>query len=329
MDKYEVSFLDVMAPEVRSVIRQAGEPEFHVTFAESPDPQEQKKLLPNADFIITGTQPMTAEMIGAAARVRLIQKWGIGYDKIDLQAAARAGVPVAITFGANAGPVAEHAIALMLAVYRRLALVDRKIRDGVWLKAEMRSVCYQIAAKTVGIVGFGNIGRMVAHRLRGFDAQLLYTDIRRAHPISELSLAAKYVPLDELLARSDIVTIHAPLDDSTRHLIGPREFERMKRGSILINTARGGIVDEKALYEALVSGKLHGAGLDVHEREPVERSNPLLTLDQVVLAPHTGGGVFDNVEHVAQRCFGNMRLLLQGASLAPDDLIVPPRASAG
>ncbi len=324
MKTYEVSFLDVMAPNVRQAIAQAGQPEFNVTFADSGDAQAQNKLLPGADFIITGTQPMTKAMIAAAPRARLIQKWGIGVDKIDLDAARRAGVPVAITFGANAGPVSELAIALMLAVYRKLPLVDSKLRQGVWLKSEMRSVCYQISGKTVGLLGFGNIGRKVAHRLRGFDAEILNTDLRRADPETERDLRARHVPLEELLARSDILSIHVPLDASTRGMVGAKALERMKEGAIVINTARGGIVDEKALYQALVDGKIRGAGLDVFDREPPDPANPLLSLEQVVLSPHVGGGVFDNVDYVARRAFGNMRAVLEGGQISADDLIIAP-----
>jgi D-3-phosphoglycerate dehydrogenase len=326
MKTYEVSFLDVMARNVREAIADAGGPEFRVTFADSPDAEAQMKLLPGADFIITGTQPMTKAMFAAAPRLRLVQKWGIGVDKIDLEAARRAGVPVTITFGANAGPVSELAVGLMLAVYRKLPLVDAKLRQGVWLKSEMRSVCYQISGKRVGLFGFGNIGRTVAHRLRGFDADVTYFDLKRADPPTEKGLRARYVPFDELIAKSDILSVHVPLDASTRHAIDGRVLERMKDGAILVNTARGGIVDEKALYQALVAGKLRGAGLDVFEKEPPAPDNPLLCLEQVALSPHIGGGVFDNVDYVARRAFGNMRAILEGRSPAEEDTVVPPSA---
>ncbi|GAA4331272.1 2-hydroxyacid dehydrogenase [Pigmentiphaga soli] len=325
---YRVSFLDVMAPTVREAITAAMPEGFDIVFADSPEPDAQRALLPDADFVITGTQPFSADMFAAAPRVRLIQKWGIGYDKIDLEAARRAGVAVAITYGANAGPVAEHAIALMLAVYRRLPLIDRKLRQGVWMKAEMRSVCYQIAGKRVGLLGFGNIGRMVAHRLRGFDAEVVYHDLRRADPVTERALRARPVSLDELLAGSDILSIHVPLTAQTRGMIDAGALARMKRGAILINTARGGIVDEQALYASLAEGHLHGAGFDVFEQEPVDPANPLLTLDQFVGSPHSAGGVFDNVDYVARRAFGNMQALLQGEAISADDLIVPPGNAA-
>lgn len=322
--RYQVSFLDVMDPSVRAAITAAAPDEFNVVFADSGTPEAQMALMPDADFILAGWQPVTGAMIAAAPRLRLVQKWGIGYDKFDLDAARARGIPVAITFGANAGPVAEHAIALMLGVYRRLPYVDRKIREGVWLKSQMRSVCYQIAGKTVGLIGFGNIARMLAHRLRGFDATILYSSPRRAEAEVEQKLNARHVSQDELLASSDIVSLHAPLNDKTRGMIGAQAFARMKAGAIIINTARGGIIDEAALYQALVSGKLHGAGLDVFEREPADPANPLFQLEQVVASPHSGGAVMDNVGYVASRAFENMGRVLRGESIRAEDLIVAP-----
>ncbi|WP_316980337.1 2-hydroxyacid dehydrogenase [Shumkonia mesophila] len=322
MQTWKVNCLDVFVPAVRSEIEAVAPDGFHFRFAESYDRAEQMELAADADFLLVGTAPVDAEMIANAPKVKLIQKWGIGVDKIDLVAAKKAGIPVGITFGANAGPVAEQAILLMLAIYRRLPLVDRKMREGIWMKPELRSSCFQINGKTVGLIGFGNIGRMVAHRLRGFEAEILYYDPRRAHPVSERALGATYVSRDELLARSDIVSLHTPLTNETSNMINAETIAKMKDGAILVNTARGELVDEKALFDALSSGKLRGAGLDVLHDEPPSPDNPLLTLDQVTLTPHGGGGVFDNVENVARRALANMQLVLRDEPLAPDDAIV-------
>jgi D-3-phosphoglycerate dehydrogenase len=187
----------------------------------------------------------------------------------------------------------------------------------------MRSWCYQIDGKTVGIIGFGAIGRMVAHRLRGFDANIVYYDIVRPPQILERALRARYVPLDELLAMSDIVTLHTPLTELTNQMIDAAAIDRMKAGAVLINTARGEIVDEAALEQALVSGKLRGAGLDTFAVEPIRDGHPFLKLDNIVLTPHAGGGVFDNVENVARHALGNMVKVLEGVELAAPDVIVP------
>ncbi|OZI23775.1 dehydrogenase [Bordetella genomosp. 9] len=323
-EHYVVAFLDVMAPPVRTAIAAAAPAGFQVRFADSGEPEAQAALAREADFILAGWQPVTAAMIAAAPGLRMVHKWGIGYDKIDVEAARRHGVAVAITSGANAGPVAEHAIALMLAVYRRLPYVDRSTRAGVWLKSDMRSVCYQLAGKTVGLLGFGNIARMLAHRLRGFDVDIRYSSRRPADAETERRLNVRQVDMDELLACSDILSVHLPLTDQTRGIIGEAAILRMKDGAVIVNTARGGIVDEAALYRALADGKLGGAGLDVFDQEPASASNPLFTLDNVVVTPHGAGAVMDNVGYVASRAFGNMQRVLQGQPIDPADLVVAP-----
>jgi phosphoglycerate dehydrogenase-like enzyme len=329
MTQYTVSCLDVFTDAVQGVIRGVAPAEFEFRFAKSYDKAEQTDLVAAADFILVGGATLSRDMIERASRARLVQKWGIGVDKIDLDAARERGLPVAITAGANASPVAELAVGLMLAVYRRIALADRRMREGTWVKAEMRSWCYQIDGKTVGIIGFGAIGRMVAHRLRGFDANILYYDIVRPPQILERALRAKFVPFDELIAKSDIVTLHTPLTDLTDKMIDGEVIGRMKPGAVLINTARGEIVDEAALAAALRSGKLRGAGLDTFEEEPIAKDHPFLKLDNMVLTPHAGGGVFDNVENVARHALGNMVKVLDGAALAAPDVIVPAGPGIG
>ena len=318
-----VACLDVWAPAVREVVRQTAPAELDLHFAKTYDDAEQFSLVEQAEFLLPGWAAVTEPMLAHAKKLRMIQKWGIGYDRIDVDAARRLGIPLAITAGSNAGPVAELAIALMLGVYRRLPYVDRAMRNGQWPKAEMRETCFQIAGKTVGLVGFGNIGRMLARRLRGFDARVIYFDARPADRELELALGASYVPLAELLAQSDIVSLHAPFTPQTAKMINAASIATMRDGAILINTARGELVDEQALYDALVSGKLRGAGLDAFDPEPPAADNPLLTLDQVVVTPHAGGGVFDNVENVARHALGNITRFLRGEPLAPADVVIP------
>ncbi len=318
---YKVAFLDVMDAKVQAEIRSELPPDFSIDFAETLDRREHMTMIKDADFILT-TLTVDAEMIRAAPKLKLLHKWGIGVDKFDLDAARAARVPVAITFGANAGAVSEHTLMLMLATYRRLALADRKLRDGVWLRSQLRAQAYQLSGKTVGLFGFGNVGRMVAHRLAGFDVQILYHDIRRAEMAVEKSLRATPVPFEELLARSDVVSVHVPLTKVTRGMVDAVAMAQMKTGAILINAARGEIVDEDALYDALVSGKLHGAGLDVYATEPADAANPLFKLDQVVVTPHTAGSVIDLVADIARHAFNNMQSVLSGRPLSPNDVIV-------
>lgn len=327
MAKQVVACLDVWSESVKQEVRDNAPPDFELRFAATYDAAEQLGLVKDCDLILVGGADLTGPMIEAAhPRVQFIQKWGIGVDKIDLATARRLGIPVAITGGANAVPVAELAVALMLAVYRRIPFADRNLREGRWLKPQMRGWCYQIDSKTVGLLGFGAIARMVAHRLRGFDCKVIYHDITRADHISERALNARWVPMEELIATSDILSVHVPLTKSTANVINADSIARMKDGAVIINTARGGIVDEQALHDALVSGKLRGAGLDTFGQEPPDPANPLLKLDNVVLTPHAGGGVFDNVGNVARHSMGNMVKVLAGQALSPADIVVPQKA---
>jgi D-3-phosphoglycerate dehydrogenase len=318
---YKVAFLDVMDAKVQAEIRSELPADFAIDFAETLDRREHMTMIRDADFILT-TLTVDAEMIRSAPKLKLLHKWGIGVDKFDLDAARAARVPVAITFGANAGAVSEHTLMLMLATYRRLSLADRRLREGVWMRPQIRAQAYQLSGKTVGILGFGNVGRMVAHRLAGFDVRILYHDIRRADMATERSLRATPVTLDELLTQSDVVSLHVPLTQVTRGMIGADALARMKQGAILVNAARGEVVDEPALYDALVSGKLHGAGLDVFDKEPADANNPLLKLDQVVVTPHIAGSAIDLVGDIARHAFRNMQSVLNGEPLPASDIIV-------
>lgn len=324
MNELRISSLDVWTPRIQEIVRQCLPDGFTIRFAASYDEEEQRKLAAEADFILTGWAAVSAAMMREAPRLRMIQKWGIGVDRIDLDEAEREGIVVAITAGGNASVVAEHAIMLMLAVYRRLSLVDRALREGRWLFSDMRERCFQIRGKTIGIVGLGHIGKMVARKLAGFEVSIVYYDPVRPEPALERALGVTYVNMDRLLADSDIVTLHLPGGAANRHLFGTAWLARMKRGAVLINAARGEIVDEQALYQALTSGHLMGAGLDVYEPEPPAAGNPLLALDQVVMTPHTAGSVLDNVENVARHAFGNMLKVLNGEPLKPADIVLFP-----
>lgn len=323
-----VACMDVWAPTVRAIVRHAAPPELELRFAASYDDAEQIELARHAEFLLPGFARVDARMLAQAGKLRMIQKWGIGIDSIDLDAVRKQGVALSITAGANAAPVAELAIALMLAVYRRIPYVNRAIREGRWPTPEMRETCFQITGKTVGLVGFGNIGRMLARRLQGFDAQVIYCATVPADAQTERALGVRFVPLPELLASSDILSLHAPLTAQTRKMVNAESIARMKDGAVLINTSRGGLVDETALYEALASGKLRGAGLDAFDPEPPARDNPLLTLDQVVVTPHAGGGVLDNVENVARHALGNIRRFVRGEPIASADIVIAARVPA-
>lgn len=287
------------------------------------DKKEHLALLADADYIITGGIPLTDEYIKSAKKLKMIQKWGIGVDKIDLAAAAEQNIPVYITAGANAIPVAELALALMFAVGRKIPYVDACMREGKWVKTQMRPQCHIIHGKTIGLLGIGNIAKEVAKMLRGFDnTNVIYYDVARLSEEEEKIYHVSYVSFGDLLKHSDILSIHVPLMPATRHMIDKEQLEMMKPGAIIINTARGGIVNEAALAEALQNGTIYAAGIDSYEEEPVNPDNKLLTLENVVLSCHCGGGVVENVKHVTEHAFGNIGKFSRGEKIDQKDRIL-------
>lgn len=286
------------------------------------DKDEHLRLIEDADYIIAGRIPVTAEYIAAAKKLKMIQKWGIGVDKIDCEAARARNIPVNITAGANAIPVAELAVGLMLAVNRKIPYVSRTMREGQWVRTEMRAQCYMMNQKRIGLLGIGNIAKKVARMLSGFDTEVVYYDVFRLSEEQENALNVRYLPFDELISTSDIISIHVPLLESTKGMVGEKQFSKMKDGAVLINTARGPIVDEIALIAALQSGKLRGAGIDAFTQEPVSPDNPLLQMDNVVCTCHIGGAASDNVIPVTEHAYSNIVAFSKGEPISPKDVVV-------
>lgn len=326
MSKPVVVFLDPHGPEVRAAIEAECPHDLVLRMTASADPAERQSLAGDAEFFVGGITPIPASLIHAAPRLRLIHKWGIGVDRIDLAAARERGVPVAITAGANAVPVAEFTLLLVLAVLRRLPHREAQLRAGEWQRAreETRAQARGLRGEVVALIGMGAIGREVARRMRAFDAEVRYFDVRRLAPEEERALDVRFGDLDALLAEADIVSLHVPLLPSTRRLLGRERIARLRPGAVVINTARGELIDEEALAEALESGRLAGAGLDVFGTEPPPADHPLLRVKApgLVLAPHVAGSVFDNVGNVARHVFANIRRVLDGEPLPARDLVV-------
>lgn len=327
MEKQKIVWLQVSEQSVRDEANKALPEGFEVVYPVSKtDTEEHTRLIAEADYLITQSIYVTADQLKAAKKLKMIQKFGIGVDKIDCKAAEELNIPVCITAGANAVPVAEMAVGLMLAVNRRLPYVDKSVREGKWLKAEMRAQCYSLQDKTIGLVGIGNIAKQVAKRLSGFDVgEIIYYDIFRLSPEQEKALNVRYVELDELMVRSDVITLHVPLTDTTKGLISRERIAKMKPTSILINTARGPIVDTQALVDALREHKIRGAGLDAYDEEPLAADSPLIQLDNVVLTCHHAGSVIDNVLPRARHAYGNIEKFSKGEAIDPRDIIVAKR----
>lgn len=264
------------------------------------------QALPSAEFLMT-LAPVTAPMIAAAPGLRLIQVVGIGYESIDVAAATQAGVPVAITAGSNANTVAEHVMALVLSLYRRVPYADRTMKAGEWTQFEFyRAGNVELAGKTLGLVGLGNVGRSIVPKAKGFGMNLIYHDVRRLAPADEAALGLKYVGFADLLRQADVVSLQVPLTPETRGLIGEKELLLMKSSAILISTCRGGVVDEPRLLEALQHGRLAGAGLDVFSTEPLSADSPWRRLENAVLTPHVAGASQEAVQRTFRMAFENV-----------------------
>lgn len=279
------------------------------------DPERRIAQLEEADFLMGFLRgmPLKPDDYPHLRNVKLIQLLSAGYDNVDLERLKRSGIPLSNNGGANSYAVAEHAILLMLAVYRRLPALDRLVRGGQWKSSKLgEEQEHELAGKTVGIIGCGMIGRTLARRLSGFEVNLLYHDPVRLSPADEAKLNLAYRSLDDLLRESDVVTLHAPYNASTHHLICDRTIALMKRDAIVINTARGELVEDEALYRALRDGRLWAAGLDAFTPEPPDPKNPLLTLSNVVLSPHAAGPTWESWPKRFGNSYANIQRVARG-----------------
>ena len=258
----------------------AGELDVVVVDEDSPDFAAE---IADAEILLHVLKPVTEAMIAAAPRLRLIQKIGVGVNTIDLDAARRRNVLVANMPGTNSQAVAELALGLMLSVLRRIPALDAatKAGEGWTPNPALIDTMGEIAGRRVGFLGFGEVPRRLAPAIAALGGQVLRHD-----PAAADDAAGRAVDLDTLFAESDILSLHVPLTDGTRHIVDAARLGRMRPGAILINTARGELVDEAALADAIRGGRLRGAGLDVFEAEPVLPDNPLLALPQIVATPH-------------------------------------------
>lgn len=308
-----------LMPEAQKILLDAG---LKIEFMADPINEATLSLrLAHGDVhavILRGSKPFTADVLDAAEGLKIIAKNGAGVDSVDLAEAARHGITVAVAPGANADAVAEHAIAMMLALVRDLHRLDRKLRGGGWEGTSWLGRDFR--GSVVGIVGYGSIGRSTARLATALGAQVVVLDAVQSST-DGIEFASD---LDALLSRVDILSLHCPLTEETRGLIGSREMAMMKQGSIIINTARGPVIDEAALVAALRSGHLGGAGLDTFEVEPIAATNPLLSLDNVIVTPHVAGVTRNAALQVATVTAQNVVSVLSGQSLPKAHVVVAP-----
>jgi D-3-phosphoglycerate dehydrogenase len=282
MARYRVHVNDPLDKEATQLLM--SKDELEVT-SEHLEKDELMKIIPEVDvLVVRSATKVTADIIEAGKNLKIIARAGIGLDNIDVQKAKEKGIKILNTPGASAPSVAELAMGLMLACARHIARATISLKEGKWEKKALKGK--ELLGKTLGLIGFGNIGQEVAKRALAFGMKIIAYD--PAKPATDLPV--EYVDLDTLFRESDFISLHVPLTESTRHIINRESIAKMKDGVIIVNTARGGTIDEEALYEALVSGKVYAAGLDVFEVEPPtdEIRRKLLNLDNVVATPHIG-----------------------------------------
>jgi phosphoglycerate dehydrogenase-like enzyme len=295
-------------PQLYAMIREAARSRCEVVTLASDDDAERLDKLHDIDAVIVASRPLTGALIEGAPRLAFVHHQGVGYhDTVDIAALAARGIPLAITPTGTTVGVAEHTVMLMLGMLRRFPFADAELRQGRFHINALRPVSRELRGRTIGLVGAGRIGQAVAERLKPFEVTLLYYDPVGLPASREAALGMARREFDDLLAEADIVSLHLPLTAATRHVMNARAFAKMKQASFLINTSRGGLVDETALIQAIESGRIAGAGLDVFDPEPPKPDNPLLRLPSVVLTPHIAAGtrdaflekmtfVFDNLE---------------------------------
>jgi glyoxylate reductase len=323
LPKPKVYITRQLFPEAIKILEKVAQVD---VFEGEDDPVPRDLLLKKVEKI-DGLLPMltdniNAELMDRAKNLKVVSNYAVGYNNIDVDAATERGIMVTNTPDVLTDTTADTAFVLLMAISRRLVEVDKYVRDGRWVKAWGPKMLLgsDVTGKTLGIIGIGRIGSALVPRARGFRMRVLYNDMMRS-PEKEKSLGIEYRKFDELLRESDYVSVHVPLTAETQHLIGERELSLMKPTAYLINTSRGSVVDEKALYEALKNRVIAGAALDVHEKEPVAMDDPLLGLDNIIMAPHIGSATVETRIAMAVRAATNLSSALRGER--PKDLVNP------
>jgi len=295
------------------IARELAPPGFDIVTAAIGTPAF-RAALPGIDYIVGfGDPTMDDAFYRSAPKLKLLQLVSAGYDRCDVEAARRAGVPICNNGGANAVAVAEHALLLMLAVSRQLAWQHSNVAAGRWRGNNIATVkLFELHGRTLGIIGLGTIGKKVARLAAAFGMQVIYYDTVRLTEDQADALDVRFRLKEEVLRSADLVSLHVPLTPATKHLIGAPELALMKPTAYLINTCRGPVVDEVALYAALAEGRIAGAGLDVFDQEPPPSDNRLFALDNVILTPHLAGPTWDNQYTRFRNAFDNVQRVARG-----------------
>jgi phosphoglycerate dehydrogenase-like enzyme len=307
-----VLYLSHATPEVYAIIRDAVPAGYELLTLERDSDDERKERIQKSEIVIVAATPLRKPVIDAGRMLELVHHQGVGWQDTTDHAELKArGIPLALTPEGTTLGVAEHTVLLILAALKLLPHADSELRQGRFHINALRPVSRELAGLTVGYVGMGRIAQAVVERLAPFGTHAIFHD-----PAVQEYAGMKSTSLETLLERADIVSLHLPLTPQTRHLINAASLARMKRGAYLVNTARGGLVDEKALVDALQSGQLAGAALDVFETEPVAAGHPLARFRNVVLTPHISAGTRDALATKMKALFANVERFYRGEPLA-------------
>ena len=320
----KIVVLDVIAPARADALRALLPPGMVLSHGAKPGEAHMKEIIADADYAITGQVAVSGDVLGAAKKLKLLHKWSVGVDNIDLEAARKLGVKVARTTGSNATTVAEFALGLALAALRAIAFGNAELKQGHWRGlGGLPMSTFTLSGKTFGIIGFGAIGKRLARILKGFGCTVLYNKRTRLTPQEEAELGVSYASVAELLARADVVSLNCPLTSETRGLINKASLQTMKPTAVLVNVARGGVVAEDDLVWALQNRIIGAAAMDVFEIEPLPADSPLLQkLDNLVVTPHLAAIAADVFEPTVRQMFGNIARVSRGEPVPAVDAVV-------
>ena len=314
--------LDAISETIADRLRALLPDGFELNHANALGDDHLMDIVAEADYAISGQVAVSGAVLRAGRRLKLLHKWGVGVDNLDIETARELGIQVARTTGSNSTAVAEFTIGLMICALRHIPHGHFALQHGEWRNWRGRSP-FLLSGKTVGLVGFGAIGKAVARLLSGFGCIVLYTKPRRLGADEEKRFGVAFAELPELLARSDVVSLHCPLTPATAGLIDRAALSSMKPTAVLVNAARGGIVAEHDLAWALRNHVIHAAAVDVYDIEPLPATSPLLHVDNLTLTPHLGAMAADTFEPTVRRMFANIARVSRGEPVPALDAVVP------
>ncbi len=269
--------------------------------------------LDKIDYMIaSGRTKVDGNLLSKMTNLKMIQRTGVGLDSLDLDEIKEREIPLYVNQGINAQSVAEHSLLLILACLRKLTIFHNNTINGIWRKQKIGVATYELKGKTVGMIGMGNIAKALVRLLKVFEVKIVYYDLYRLSEDEERELGINYCSLEELFKDSDIISLHCPLLDSTRNIVCRENIEKMKDGVVIVNTARGGLINNADIIEALNKGKIAFAGLDVHESEPISENNEIVKCQNVILTPHIGGVTYNSFSAMISRAMNNIEKFSQG-----------------